>query len=69
MYCADLAHCPDVSCPFSCHFASKAVANAGIDDAVDAIAVHLGSGSTGVVMAAFFHSDLGIFYNWVSTGR
>lgn len=41
------------------------VANNGIDDAVDAIAVHLGAGAFGVIATAFFEKDIGIFYNWV----
>ena len=41
------------------------MANHGIDDAVDAIAVHLGGGTFGVLSLAFFEQNIGILYNWV----
>lgn len=56
---------PPLSTTHRCHVVSNMVANNGIDDAVDAIAVHLGAGTFGVIATAFFEKDIGIFYNWV----
>lgn len=36
----------------------------GIDDPLDAVAVHLGGGLWGIIAAPIFHKDVGILYNW-----
>ena len=36
----------------------------GVDDPVDAIAVHLGGGLWGVLTAPIVHKNVGILYNW-----
>ncbi|OWF47906.1 ammonium transporter 1 [Mizuhopecten yessoensis] len=35
-----------------------------VDDPLDAVAVHLGGGFIGVLSVAFFHNEVGIFFNW-----
>ncbi|XP_033758905.1 putative ammonium transporter 1 [Pecten maximus] len=35
-----------------------------VDDPLDAVAVHMGGGLLGVISVAFFHEEVGIFYNW-----
>lgn len=38
--------------------------NSGIDDPLEASAVHLGGGTWGVMAVAFFNNECGLFYNW-----
>ncbi|XP_060576141.1 putative ammonium transporter 1 isoform X2 [Ruditapes philippinarum] len=48
----------------SFHLWSWIVRSLKIDDPLDAVAVHFGGGSWGVIALAFFHKEDGIFYNW-----
>lgn len=48
----------------SFHLWSWIVRSLKIDDPLDAVAVHFGGGSWGVIALAFFHRGDGILYNW-----
>eukprot|EP00127_Corallochytrium_limacisporum_P006296 Clim_evm7s225 gene=Clim_evmTU7s225 len=45
---------------------AKMILKAGIDDPVEAVAVHLGAGIWGTLAAPLFSVDTGIFYQWDS---
>ena len=47
-------------------FCSELVFHLGIDDPLDAFAVHYGGGLWGVVAVCFFAKDTGVFYAWDS---
>ena len=43
---------------------SEGIFYAGVDDPLDAVAVHLGGGLWGIIAAPLFATRLGVFYNW-----
>ena len=43
---------------------SEGIFYAGVDDPLDAVAVHLGGGLWGIKAAPLFATRLGVFYNW-----
>nr|WIW57977.1 putative ammonium transporter 1 isoform X2 [Sinonovacula constricta] len=46
------------------NFYSWIMPKIGVDDPLDAVAVHFGGGSWGVIAVAFLHKEQGIFFNW-----
>eukprot|EP00049_Salpingoeca_infusionum_P012169 m.220332 g.220332 ORF g.220332 m.220332 type:complete len:448 (-) comp15116_c1_seq56:317-1660(-) len=46
------------------HLTSKLVVRLGLDDACDAVAVHLGAGIWGVIARALFAERVGVFHAW-----
>ncbi|XP_052799000.1 putative ammonium transporter 1 [Mya arenaria] len=46
------------------HLVSQGVQKLGVDDPLDACALHFGGGVWALVMLAFFHKDEGIFFHW-----
>eukprot|EP00049_Salpingoeca_infusionum_P012164 m.220080 g.220080 ORF g.220080 m.220080 type:complete len:365 (-) comp15116_c1_seq39:4178-5272(-) len=47
------------------HFGRRLVVRLGLDDACDAVAVHLGAGMWGVIARSLFAERVGVFHAWV----
>eukprot|EP00049_Salpingoeca_infusionum_P012177 m.219615 g.219615 ORF g.219615 m.219615 type:complete len:481 (-) comp15116_c1_seq7:72-1514(-) len=49
------------------HFGRRLVVRLGLDDACDAVAVHLGAGMWGVIARSLFAERVGVFHAWDKT--
>eukprot|EP00049_Salpingoeca_infusionum_P016430 m.335661 g.335661 ORF g.335661 m.335661 type:complete len:511 (-) comp16076_c0_seq46:183-1715(-) len=50
-----------------CQYVSAKMVQLGLDDACDAVAVHLGAGSWGVIARPLFQARVGVFHAWDAT--